>query len=198
MSLQVAFSIECQLTQIAKIFLSLLPELITNIKNKIQKNKLITSMADKGKTLVILTQEEYKHKINNFIQDKKFTKMEKNPMQQYQRMVKQVVKQCNNMIQKEDKWKYTKMNPTAPNLHATIKLRKTVSKNITQLQLPHSYNIRNSVHFLTDPQTIEINKDKRLSSFDIENMYTNIPKTEIANIVNNVMKNHRIDKTTQK
>jgi hypothetical protein len=48
-----------------------------NIKNKFQKNKLIVTKADKGKTLVILTQEEYKQKISNFIQDNKFTKMEK-------------------------------------------------------------------------------------------------------------------------
>jgi hypothetical protein len=29
-------------------------------------------------------------------------------------------------------------------------------------------------------------------------MYTNIPETEIANIVNNVIENHGIDKNTQK
>jgi hypothetical protein len=37
-----------------------------------------------------------------------------------------------------------------------------------------------------------------LCSFDIENMYTNIPKTEIANILNNIIENHGIDKSTQK
>jgi prephenate dehydratase len=50
--------------------------------------------------------------------------LEKNPTQQYQRTVKQVVKQCSKIIQKEDKWKYTNMNSTAPNFHATIKLHK--------------------------------------------------------------------------
>jgi hypothetical protein len=40
---------------------------IMNIKNKIGTNKLIITRADKGKTLVILTHEEYKHKIENFI-----------------------------------------------------------------------------------------------------------------------------------
>jgi hypothetical protein len=39
-------------------------------------------------------------------------------------MVKQTLKQCNNIIQKEHRWKYTHMNPVAPNLHATIKLHK--------------------------------------------------------------------------
>jgi hypothetical protein len=34
-------------------------KLIMNIKNKIQKNKLIITKAHKGKTLVILTLQEY-------------------------------------------------------------------------------------------------------------------------------------------
>jgi hypothetical protein len=38
-----------------------------NIKNKINENKLVITKTDKGKTLVILTHEEYKRKINNFI-----------------------------------------------------------------------------------------------------------------------------------
>jgi hypothetical protein len=33
-------------------------------------------------------------------------------------------KMCNNIIQKENTWKYTNMNPTAPTLHATVKLHK--------------------------------------------------------------------------
>jgi hypothetical protein len=40
-----------------------------NIKNKIDMNRLIITRADKGKTLVILTKEEYNHKIQNFIQE---------------------------------------------------------------------------------------------------------------------------------
>jgi hypothetical protein len=94
-----------------------------NIKNIINENKLIITKADKGKTLVILTHKEYKWKINNFIQDNHFTKSNKNPTQQFQKAIKQTLKQCNNVIQK-DKWKHVNMNPTAPNLHGTIKLHK--------------------------------------------------------------------------
>jgi hypothetical protein len=68
-------------------------------KGKIQKNKLIITKADKGKTLVILKQEECKHKIKNFIHDKKFMKSDKKRTQQYQKIVKQTLKQCNNVIQ---------------------------------------------------------------------------------------------------
>jgi hypothetical protein len=102
------------------------------------------------------------------------------------------------------------MNPTAPNLHATIKLHKhnipirtiinwtnapayklveLLSKTLhSYLQLPYTHNVQNYVHLMTDPQTTELNKDMRLCSFDIENMYTNIPKIDIINIINTIIK----------
>jgi hypothetical protein len=93
------------------------------------------------------------------------------------------------------------MNPIAPNLYATIKLHKEnmpirpiinwknapayeIAKQVSRtlhnyLQLPYTYNIQNSIQLMTDLKTIELNKDTRLCSFDITNMYTNIPKTEL-------------------
>jgi hypothetical protein len=38
-----------------------------------------------------------------------------------------------------------------------------------------------------DLKTIELNRDTKICSFDIENMYTNIPRKEILNITNNVL-----------
>jgi hypothetical protein len=54
-----------------------------------------------------------------------------------------------------------------------------------RLHLPNTYNIQNSVHLTTDLQSIEINEDMRICSFDIQNMYTNIPKVEVLNIIKN-------------
>jgi hypothetical protein len=81
----------------------------TNNEHKKQNSKEQTiTKADKGKTLVILKQEEYKHKINNFIHDNHFIKSDENPTQ-HQKLVKLTLKQCNNIIRKEDRWKYTNM-----------------------------------------------------------------------------------------
>jgi hypothetical protein len=44
---------------------------------------------------------------------------------------------------------------------------------------------------MEDLKTIEINNDMRICSFDIENMYTNIPKREIINIINNILDSKR-------
>ena len=192
-----------------------------NIKRKMLDNKLVITKADKGKTLVIITEEEYQQKIMKFIHENNFTLINKDPTQQYQNNIKQTIKICTNIIQKEQKWKYTNMNPMAPNLHATIKLHKhntpirpiinwrnapayqiaiLLSKILHEyLQLPNAYNIHNSIHLMNDLNTIKIDENTRLCSFDIENMYTNIPKKDIMNITKNILqRNHNTNINTQK
>jgi hypothetical protein len=44
---------------------------------------------------------------------------------------------------------------------------------------------------MVDLKTIELNGDMRTCSFDIENMYTNIPKRDIINIINNILENKK-------
>jgi hypothetical protein len=193
---------------------------IMNIKNKISKNKLAITKADKGKTLVILTQDEYKHEVKSFIKDIHFIKINNDPNQEHQKIVKQTLKQSNNIIQKEHSWRYTNMNPIAQNLHATIKLHKqntpirpiinwkkcpcirisktTIKTLSNYLQLPYTYNVQNSVQLMTDLQGIEINKTMKLCSFDTENMYINTPKIGLINIVNTILENLGIETNVQK
>jgi hypothetical protein len=117
--------------------------------------------------------------------------------------------------------KYINMNPIAPNLYTTMKLHKEnkpispiinwknapayeLAKQLSKtlhnyLQLPYTYNIRNSVHLMTDLKTIELNKDTGLYSFDITNMYTNIPKIGVINIIKKILENNNeIEKNIQK
>jgi hypothetical protein len=55
------------------------------------------------------------------------------------------------------------------------------------------------MHLITDLQAIEINENTRLCSFDIENMYTNIPKNNIISVINNILRYiHKIDYKIQK
>jgi hypothetical protein len=42
---------------------------------------------------------------------------------------------------------------------------------------------------MTDLKTIELNNNTRICSFDIENMYINIPRKDIINITNNILEN---------
>jgi hypothetical protein len=109
-----------------------------------------------------------------------------------------------------DKWKYINMNPKAPHIYGTIKLHKQshpirptvnwiespaskLAKFITgklkeTIQLPNAYNIQNSITLMENLNKLEINKNTKLCSFDITNMYTNIPLTEATHTIYNVWK----------
>jgi hypothetical protein len=70
----------------------------------------------------------------------------------------------------------------------TYEIVKHISKTLhNYLQLPYTYNIQNSLQLMTDLNTIELNKDTRLCSFDITNMYTNIPKNGVINIIKEIL-----------
>jgi hypothetical protein len=96
------------------------------------------------------------------------------------------------------------MNPQSSNLHALIKLHKnpisirpvinwcnSPAYKHTQIlklyiELPSPYNIKNMPHRINDLQSIytSINKDIRLCSFDISNMYTSMPTNDNQFITN--------------
>jgi hypothetical protein len=63
-------------------------KLIRDNRNKLAKNELIITQADKGKTIVILTIEDYTQKVNNFIQENQFLLLNNDPMQNYQKAIK--------------------------------------------------------------------------------------------------------------
>jgi hypothetical protein len=79
-----------------------------------------------------------------------------------------------------------------------------VAKHLTKLlqnylDLPYTYNAHNSTHLMTHLKTIDLNSDTSICSFDIKNMYTNIPRKDIINITNNVLENNiQIEVSTQK
>jgi hypothetical protein len=113
------------------------------------------------------------------------------------------------------------MNPRAPHIHGTIKLHKQENPVSTivnwkvspgyklvkhlniilnnTLQLPNAFNVQNTNILAQSLNQIEINENTQLCSFDIENMYTNIPTYKVKNtakaIINN---NNNISKKMKK
>jgi hypothetical protein len=76
-------------------------KIITDIQNKMITKKLAITKADKGKSVVMLTIEKYKQKVENFIHDSQYTVISNNPTQHYQKTIKQRLKQYNNFTQKK-------------------------------------------------------------------------------------------------
>jgi hypothetical protein len=113
------------------------------------------------------------------------------------------------------------MNPLAPNIRALIKLHKPnapirpivnwqhapaykLARYISEklkaiLELPYTFNVRNSQQLINDLRNnTEYTQNLRLASFDITNMYTNIPTKKIMPIISQICKLHNTPKEVKK
>jgi len=174
--------------------------------------------ADKGQTLIIITKDAYESKVHDFLQNNDFVKISKDPTALYTRETRKTINTCKTLVPDYSKWKYTNMNPHPPNIRGLLKihkpdapirpvvnwqhapaykLAKSLSDRLQQeLQLPYTFNVKNSIHLMSEISNIApYNSNTRLASFDISNMYTNIPTTKIPSIITEICNNLSILKS---
>jgi hypothetical protein len=191
---------------------------LKSITTKLKTNDAIATPADKGNTIVILPTTLYQEKILNFIQSNNFRNSNTNPTKKFQRQVRQVINNSPNLINPNDKWKYTNLNPTAPSIRGLVKihkpelpirpivnwcnapaykLAKMFALKIQQLTpLPFSFNIKNSSQLIHELKQTPLTPSSRFASLDITNMYSNIPIKETRQILRNILTDNAIDLTT--
>jgi acetamidase/formamidase len=105
------------------------------------------------------------------------------------------------------------MNPETPGIYGTIKLHMSkeqkpirpivswgvipgykltkyiTTQNIRRLQLPSNYNIKNFLSFIHNLKNIEVNKNTKLCSFNIENKCTNIQFVQVKTVIKEILNN---------
>ena len=82
---------------------------------------------------------------------------------------------------------------------SAYKLAKQLEKNLEKfIPLPHIYNVKDSVHLMNNLYEIPLEKDMKLVSFDITNMYTNIPMKELIKTIDNMCKQNDLDRIIYK
>jgi hypothetical protein len=101
------------------------------------------------------------------------------------------------------------MNPKAPCIKGLIKIHKPnnpirpivnwqeapaykLSKHLTDiliqhLQLPDSFNVKNSITLTNELNSVEMTCHTKLCSFDIKNMYANTPQPELLIIIKQIL-----------
>lgn len=106
------------------------------------------------------------------------------------------------------------MNPSAPKVHGTVKLHKQekpirplvtwkncpaykMAKHWNKilretLQLPYTFNERNSNTSINALAENKINETTKICSLDIENMYTNIPRKEVRDTIREILRRNNI------
>jgi hypothetical protein len=68
------------------------------------------------------------------------------------------------------------------------KLTKYITTELCSiLKLPTTYNIQNSSNQIHSLKNTKIDENAKLCSLDIENMYSNIPTTEVKNIIKEIL-----------
>jgi hypothetical protein len=63
-------------------------------------------------------------------------------------------------------------------------LARVLARNLEMfIPLPNTFNVKNSIQPMNDHRDIPFDKDLKFVSFDIKNMYYNIPITELIKII---------------
>ncbi|XP_071056828.1 uncharacterized protein [Onthophagus taurus] len=180
---------------------------LKSFRQKIKENKLIITMGDKGAGYVILNDFNYIEKTENFFRDNNIIKIKKNPTINYNNTLKRHIKDNRENLKIFDinPFKTIIMNPLVPTLKSLIKLHKveqSIRPIISNVNTPSSiiakklqtflhktfsnqfqYNIKNSTQLIDKLKNIHITKEHRLISFDIKNLYSNIPIKPTIDII---------------
>jgi len=67
----------------------------------------------------------------------------------------------------------------------------------TYIPLPDVYNVKNSVQLIEGLSDIPFDPNLKLASFDIVNMYTNIPNNELIRIIGSICDIYKADNTSK-
>jgi hypothetical protein len=180
-------------------------------------NKATVFKADKGNSIVIMYLDDYNNKVQDFIDHNNFKLLNRDPTKMFQNRIKDTIKSCQLTLPNDNKrTALTNMNPTAPNIQGLTKVHKPVypirpiinwqgapayklDKHLnkliqTHIPLPNAFNVRSPTNLIEDLLEIPYKQGLKLVSFNIVNIYPNIPTNELPQIIENLSCNNQIDR----
>lgn len=177
---------------------------IRNLKEKIKDNKLIVTKADKGNTTVIMEKTEYINKAEEFIKQGPYEEIKYNYTNRYQAKIKKLIKES-TMLRNFNKTQLIESNPSAPTFKCQVKLHKEgrpirpivsfigapgykltklTSKIVKQnYEFKKIFSIKNSIELIEELKDVEINRNTILITIDVKDMFTNIPKEKVMELI---------------
>jgi hypothetical protein len=175
------------------------------------------SKADKINSVIILYQDEYYQKVEDFISNNNFNMVESDITKKLQRTVRSTVNECQT-IHKDERWKYLNLNPAAPTMRGLIKLHKEntpvrpvlncrnapgykLAKKMVKIlnsyiPLPFTYNIKNTVQLMNELTDIPYDPNTKFASYAISSMYSNIPTHDLIVTLKKLCKSYNLDNRT--
>jgi hypothetical protein len=190
------------------------------LNQKLATENAIITQADKGKTIVIINKEEYSQKIYIFLTTNNFNTLTRDPADRYQKLITKTMQDCKMIIDKQQIKYLTQKKPSPPTLKAQLKLHKVdipirpiinnrtapsyklakhLTKTINQyLALNNSYIVTNSANLAHDLIKLKLHGNHRMITFDIKDLYVNIPIDETINLLKiKLLGNNNTQKTNQ-
>jgi len=165
--------------------------------------------------LVILYEDECSSKIHDFISKNHFTQLTEDITNKLQRHIRTTIRYFSNIIPKDKKHKYINLNPSIPTIRGLLKICKETApvrliinwKNApgyklakvlikilqTHIPLPYAFSVKNIACLISGLAIIPYERDLKLASLDITNMYTNIPTNELLRIIDTACQNSYIN-----
>lgn len=182
-----------------------------SIKDKLTDNNALLCKADKGHTTVILYRDDYNTKVKDFINKNEIHTLTRDPTNVYQSKIKQLINNSKILLT-EDDIKYLKMiNPKAPPLHGLPKVHKPdvpirplvdyttaptfkIAKKLEgmlkeHVTLANNYSVKNCYELVDKTKNLKIMNHHILASFDVVNLYTNVPVNDTLDIVERNLRN---------
>jgi len=176
--------------------------------------------ADKGRTTIVMYTNEFTSKVQSFLRENNFHTLQKDPTKKDHRTLQSILQQSNLVIDKRKIKFLMQKNPLPPTLNALIKLHKpgnpirpvinntmapsyNIAKHLTDvlnrhLHLNNEYNVRNSTTLADNLTKIDINEHCRLVTYDIKDLYVNIPLRETLKITELMLNKENDEQVTNR
>lgn len=189
---------------------------IRSIKKKIKQDNIIVTKADKSNALVLLDDQAYRTKVDNFLQLDMISTCPKDPTDNICKELRKVLQQS---LLTEKPAHLMRMNPEPPKLHGYIKTHKA-SKNLPLTSVPirpvvsacnsptytlekflvklfktkvnwtPTYSIKNSTDLAHRLKDVHLPSNAKLISLDVDSLFTNVDVTETVSNLSDILKNN--------
>lgn len=188
--------------------------LLKTINNKLTTHNSLITKADKGNTLVVITEAEYISKVTTFFQENNINQIYSDPLPKFQAKIRKLIDENVNLFSPKEKQQLKIMNPQIPKLRAQVKLHKQnwpIRPIVNNISCPSYYlnkklnkilkefyifeknfSIKNSYELVASIYDVQIPIGARFASLDIKNLYTNIPIAETINIIRQNFAHHKL------
>jgi hypothetical protein len=194
--------------------------IVNKIERKLLTGNAMLAQADKGRTTVIIYKELYTNKVHNFLTENNIQPLQKNPINKDRKHIQETLKQKNLIFNNKHVKYLLQKSPTPPTLNAQLKLHKPnipirpvvnnknaptykIAKKLSDilkqcLYLDNSYNTINSTSLANDMVKLTINNKHRMITYDVKDLYFNIPIDETLKITESqLLKNNEKHKSKQ-